>query len=251
MLKRSLAALSLLLLTTACFEIDQKITLEKDLSGTAALHVDVDFEPMIRAVAQFTREMQGEEGAVTEADLAKARAEFKSKSGEKSDPAAERAELEKNLPEGVKLLDQKVVERDFGVSTDVRFAFDRLSRLVGVKLSGGGSDPAAAPADSPFANLEIEEKGDLITIRSKPENPADKVKQEAAEQMPVDAEMEALMAESLKKMRVSYSITTPFEIVSHNATRKEGKTLIWVFDKDALEKAKSSDDVAVKVTYRR
>jgi hypothetical protein len=54
-----------------------------------------------------------------------------------------KAEMAKSLPEGVKLLDFKVAEKDFGVATDFKFGFDRLNRLVDVKLpSTEGRDPS-------------------------------------------------------------------------------------------------------------
>jgi len=55
-------------------------------------------------------------------------------------------------------------------------------------------------------------------------------------------------------MRVSYRITAPFTIVSHNATRKQGNTLIWEFDMarfEELSKSKNLEDAGVRVTYKR
>jgi hypothetical protein len=70
----------------------------------------------------------------------------------------------------------------------------------------------------------------------------------------MDAATEKLIKDAFSKMRVVYRITAPFPVVSHNATRKEGNTLIWEFDLkrfEELEKGKKLDDAGVKVTYRR
>jgi hypothetical protein len=256
-MKKTIVALLSLVLMTGCFEIDQSINLEKNLSGTADFHLGVDFEPMVMIMAQFAHEMSGEKGPLTAAELEKARADFK-KSSKKEGPSKEptRAEIEKQMPEGVKLLDYKMKEREFGVATDFKFAFDRVSRLVGVKLpSKEGKDPTQKNViDSPFQGLELEEKGNTITLRTKPLNPQEAVQKEAEGGPKMDAEAEKLMRDAFGKMRVTYRVTAPFTIVSHNATRKEGNTLIWEYDLkrfEELAKSKKLDDAGVRVTYKR
>jgi len=255
-MKKALALLSVVLLA-GCFEIDQTIDLKQDLSGTADFHLGVDMEPMVMVMAQFAREMEGKKGPITEAELAKARAEFK-KSSKKSESGEKpsRAEIEKSLPEGVKLLDFKATEKDFGVATDFKFGFDRLSRLVGVKLpSKEGGDPTQKNViDSPFEGLELIEKGNTITIRTKPQNPTEAVQKEAEGGPKIDAETEKMIRDAFGKMRVTYRITAPFTIVSHNATRKQGNTLIWEYNLETFEKMEASkkiDEFGVQVTYKR
>src|SRR5690349_9459625 len=102
-MKKVLALLSVVLLA-GCFEIDQSINLNKDLSGTADFHLGVDMEPMVVVMAQFGREMEGKKGPMTQAELAKAREDFKKsmKKSESKEPS--KADIAKDLPEGVKLL---------------------------------------------------------------------------------------------------------------------------------------------------
>lgn len=255
-MKRAIAVLSMLLLA-GCFEVEQSIDLKKDLSGTADFHLGVDLEPMIVVMAQFGREMEGKTGPITAAELAKAKAEFKksAKKEEKKDEPSS-ADIEKSLPEGVKLLSYGMKEREFGVDTNFKFGFQKLSQLVGVRLpSKGEGDPTKKSViDSPFEGLELSEKGDTLTIRTKPQNPTASVKEQAADAPKLDAATEKLVKDAFGKMRVAYRITAPFTIVSHNATRKEGNTLIWEYDMAAfekMEKSKKLDDVGVRVTYRR
>ena len=260
MKKTIVALLSLvpvLLFTTGCFEIDHAITLQKDLSGTADFHLGVDLEPMVVVMAQMAREMEGKTGPITKAELDKAKAEFKKSNAEKSSSEKEpsREELEASLPEGVKLLDFAVEERDFGVATDFKFGFDKLTRLVGLKLpSKKGGDPTQKNViDSPFEGLELVEKGDTFTITTKPQNPQEAVEKQAADAPKMDAATEKLIKNAFAKMRVTYRITAPFPIVSHNAMRKEGNTLVWEYNVESFEamSKEQREDAGVRVTYRR
>lgn len=255
-MKNIVVALLSLFLVTGCFEIDQDITIKEDLSGTAAFHLGVDMEPMVMVMAQFAREMEGKTGPISEAELAKARADFK-KNMKKSEEGKKftAADLQKDMPEGVKLLDFKTTEKDFGMATDFKFGFDRLSRLVDVKLpqKEGGDPTSKNVIDTPFEGLELIEKRDTITIRTKPQNPTAAVEKEAEGGPKVDPATEKLVRDAFKKLRVTYRITAPFAIVSHNATRKQGNTLIWEYDLERFEKmsAKDLEDFGVQVTYKR
>jgi hypothetical protein len=144
----------------------------------------------------------------------------------------------------------------------MKFAFDKISSLVGVKLNakkegGPPADPTKKSIlDTPFQGLEISETAKTISIHTKPQNPADKVKAEASEQGPkMDPETEKMMNDAFKNMRVAWKITAPFEVLSSNATRKEGNTLIWEYDFQKLQKLAASpkalDDLTVNVTYKK
>ena len=110
--------------------------------------------------------------------------------------------------------------------------------------------------DTPFQGLEVSETASTISIHTTPQNPADKVKSEASQQGPkLDADTEKMMNDAFKNMRVAWKITAPFEVLSSNATRKEGNTLIWEYDFAKLQKLAASkkglEDLGVKVTYRK
>jgi hypothetical protein len=63
------------------------------------------------------------------------------------------------------------------------------------------------------------------------------------------------MNDAFKNMRVAWKITAPFEVASSNATRREGNTLIWEYDFQALQKlgasSKALDSLGVNVVYRK
>jgi hypothetical protein len=250
-------------LATGCFEVEQSIELQRDLSGTANFKLGIDMEPMILIMAKMQKEMGGDKSPLTPAEIAAAKADFK-KSEKKSSSVTEdsRKDAEGGLPPGVKLLGVSVDEKEFGVTTNMKFAFDKLSSLVGVKLGKKKSDdPSGDPTkkpilDSPFQGLEISETAHTISIHTKPQNPAEKVKAEASEQGPkLDPDTEKMMNDAFKNLRVAWKITAPFEVVSSNATRREGNTLIWEYDFQKLQKLAASqkalDDLAVRVTYKK
>ena len=263
MRKTALLLIPLVVLLTGCFEIEQSIELKKDMSGTADFHLGVDLEPMVVIMAQMQKEMAGKKGALTAEELKAAKLEFKkqatSKKSDEKMPTLK--EMNKDMPEGVKLLDFKAEEREFGMDTRFKFGFDKVSRLVDVKLpqsKGGEQDPTKKSViDTPFEGLEVVDEGKTFTIRTKPQNPAEKVQEETADGPKLDKDTEKLMKDAFGKLRVAYKITAPFEVVSHNADRKEGNTLIWEYDLkkfEAMEKKGSKakmDDIAVRVTYKK
>jgi hypothetical protein len=251
------------LFATGCFEVEQSIELKRDLSGTANFKLGVDMEPMITIMAKVQKEMGGDKSPLTAADIAAAKADFKKNqkttTSKTEDP---RKDAEAGLPPGVKLLDVKVDEKEFGVTTNMKFSFDKISSLVGVKLGtkkegDGPADPTKKSVlDSPFQGLELTETAKTISIHTKPQNPAEKVKAQASEQGPkLDPETEKMMNDAFKNLRVAWKITAPFEVISSNATRKEGNTLIWEYDFAGLQKLaaskKAMDDLAVSVTYKK
>jgi len=253
------------LFATGCFEIEQSIDLKRDLSGTANFKLGVDMEPMVIIMAKVQKEMGGDKSPLTEAEIAAAKADFKknakkSTTTETEDP---RKQAEGGLPPGVKLLDVKVDEKEFGMTTNMKFAFDKLSSLVGVKLGtkkegDGPADPTKKSVlDSPFQGLEISETASTISIHTKPQNPAEKVKNESSQEgaPKLDPDTEKMMNDAFKNLRVAWKITAPFEVISTNATRREGKTLIWEYDFEKFQKIAASkkavDDLAVQVTYKK
>jgi len=261
-MRRSLVVVVLCVLLTGCFEIEQSINLQKDLSGTADFHLGIDMEPMVVIMAQVGREMEGKKGPMTAAELAKAKADFKKNMKKSESGKPSREDVSKDMPKGVKLLDFKATEKDFGMATDMKFGFENVKSLVGVKLpSKEGGDPSQKNViDTPFEGLEVIEKGNLITVQTKPTNPAEKVNEQAEQAAEgggpkIDPEMEKMMKDAFAKMRVVYRLTAPFTIVSHNATRKEGNTLIWEYDMKRFEEMsktkKKMDDFGVKVVYKR
>jgi hypothetical protein len=258
----ALIAAMFALFATGCFEVEQSIELKRDLSGTANFKLGVDMEPMITIMAKAQKEMGGDKSPLTKAELDAAKAEFKKNQKSSTTTEDPRKEAEGGLPPGVKLLDASIDEKEFGVTTNMKFSFDKLSSLVGVKL--GAKKEGHAPADptkksvldTPFQGLEISETASTISIHTKPQNPADKVKAQASEQAPkLDPDTEKLMNDAFKNLRVAWKITAPFDVISSNATRREGKTLIWEYNFETLQKLAASqqalDDLAVNVTYRK
>ena len=240
-----------------CFEIEQSIELERDMSGTADLKIGVDMEPMVLIMATMQRQMEGKEGPPTEEELAKARTEFleKESEGDKELPSVEEANAE--MPEGIKILDMAIDEIDMRVISRFKFAFDTLAHLVNLELPSKGDEenPGETNAlDSPFQNLELVEEGNTFTIHSKPVNPTHSVEEQVAEQAPPDPEMERMMEEAFRNLRFTWKIKAPFEVVSHNATQVDGDTLIWTYDIERFKQMEASgqnETLDIRVTYKK
>ena len=262
-MRRSFAFLSaavISLLSVGCFEVEQSIELKKDLSGTASFRLGVDMEPMVLIMAAAQKEMGGDKSPLTPDEIARAREDFKKNAKRSSSTTDPRKGVEEGLPPGVTLLDASVTEKELGVTTTMKFAFDKLASLVGVKVApareGGGDPTKMNVMSSPFEGLEVSETATTVTIRTVPQNPADEVRAETREQAPqIDPQTEKLINDAFKSLRVAWRITAPFAVVSHNATRRDGNTLIWEYDVEKLQKLGSSadpaKDLAVSVTYRK
>ena len=241
------AVASLSLLLTGCFDVEQTLVLKKDLSGTAGFRMMVNLEPMVLMMTRMQRQMSGKEGEPTAAEIAQAKKEFlASKKTEKGpSPAEQKAEVEKSLPPGVKLLDGGVEDKDFKILAHFNFGFDDVDKLKQIKLgnphaAGGEGAPPSQPGtqnpfDTPFGDLQIDRQGDTLLLTTKPTNPMEKQSEEMGG-VDMDPASKKQMEEAFKGLRVAWKIETPFKVLESNATRREGKTLIWEYTLDTFEK---------------
>lgn len=229
-----------LLAAAGCFDVEQTLTLQKDLSGKAGFSMKVDMEPMVVFMTRMQKEMSGQKGELTAADIEKAKKEFlASRKTEKSEKP-DKAEIEKSLPPGVKLLDTSFKEDGLKILANFAFGFDNVSKLSQIKFPQKGSEQEGPPGtknpfDEPFAGLQIKDEGKTLLLTSEAVNPAAEQKSQAAE-MDLSPEMKKQMEDAFKGLRFAVKIDAPFEVVEHNATRKEGRTLVWEYDLKSMEK---------------
>src|ERR1700730_8806623 len=86
-----------------CFDVEESVSLRRDLSGTAGFNMTVDLEPMIAFMAGMQPSMAGMTGDPTPEEMEAARKDFLAKQksqdpGKKQqDLAAEKTQLEKSL----------------------------------------------------------------------------------------------------------------------------------------------------------
>jgi hypothetical protein len=248
------------LLTAGCFDIEQTLNLEKDMSGKAGFTMKVDMEPMVVFMTRMQREMAGKTGDPTKEELDATRKEMlASKTSEtKGDFEKDRKELQSKLPKGVTLLDSSFKEDGLKMGMNFLFGFDNVSKLSQIKFpkkeeEGQQAGPPGAqnPVESPFNGLQVVDEGKTILVTSPAENPiADQKKQ--ASDMDLSPEAKKQMEDMFKGLRVAFKITAPFEIVEHNAHRKEGNTLIWEYDLKSLETMKPEQLAqGVRVRYKK
>jgi hypothetical protein len=245
--KRVFIGLCCLLLPLAlagCFEVEQGIKLNKDMSGEATVKVGVDFEPMAVIMTAIKHSMEGHEGVPPKEEIEKAKKEMMDEMSK--DPSTSEFDIEdarKDLPEGIKLLNANVKQDGMKVATFMHFGFDRIERLKEISLkdkpaegeAGGPPNPMESPIDTPFGDLEVEDDGKFVTIRSKPNDPTRSVKEETSDGPADDPEMEKMIEDAFRGLRIAWNIEAPFEVVEHNATRKEGNKLYWEYTYDSIK----------------
>ena len=108
------------------------------------------------------------------------------------------------------------------------------------------------PMGSPFLGLQVIDEGRTLLVSSPARNPIGDQKAQLDQMTQVDAAMKGQLDQMLKGLKVGFRITAPFEVVEHNATRKEGNTLVWEYDMTSFEKLqKVAADQSVRVRYRK
>jgi hypothetical protein len=239
-----LGLLSLLL--GGCFDVEQSLVLNKDLSGTAGFTMTVNMEPMVLTMLRMQRQMAGKEGDPTATEIAQAKEEFlasKKKEEPLPNPEAQKAEIEKSLPPGVKLLDGGMDDEGLKLKAHFTFGFDDIAKLQQIKMpddkrkpegDGGPPNPVGKNSfDTPFGDLKITRQGDTLLLTTKPTDPlSDGIQRMGGELTP---ETKKQMEEAFQGLRVAWRIETPFEVLESNATRHEGKTQIWEYDLKSFE----------------
>jgi hypothetical protein len=247
------------LVTTGCIDIEQTLTLERNMSGTAGFTMKVDMEPMVAFMAAMQKSMQGKAGEPTAAELAAVRREIlESKKAEPpTDFEKDKKEFEGKLPPGVKLLNASFKEDGLKIAVAFVLGFDQAAKLAAVRLpkkddpGGGRGGTPDNPVESPFGGLRVVEEGATLLITSPVENPVADQQAQAA-QMSADPAMLKQMESMFKGLRVAFRITAPFDVADHTAHRREGNTLVWEYNVQNLQKL-TPDQMkqGVRVRYRK
>ena len=134
--------------------------------------------------------------------------------------------------------------------------FDHPAKLEQINFGGKSSETATGPAsdnplDSPFGGLKIIDEGRTLLVTSPARNPV-AGQQEEISTLPIDPELKALLDSILGGVRVAVRLTAPFEVIEHNAHRKEGNTLVWDYNYASLQKMTVLEiEQGVRVRYRK
>jgi hypothetical protein len=233
-------------LLAGCFDVEQSLSLQKDLSGTAGFTMTVNFEPMALMMLRMQREMAGTKGEPTPAEIAKAKQDFlASKKGQKSpadDFAVEKAKFEKTLPPGVQLIDAGADDQGLKMRVHFKVRFDDAAKLAKLQLSSPEKQQEPGPKnpyDEPFAAMKVVDEGKTILVTSALIDPLKKQEeaQKGSGAPEMTPEMRQQMLEAFQGFRLAFKLDTPLEVVESNATRREGHTLYWEYNLESLEKA--------------
>lgn len=259
-----LAFPALVLSLTGCFEVDQGITLQPDLSGTATMHVVIDMEGGVPMIARMQRQMMGGQGEPTAEDLEGARAQMiqQQESGRRKQEAefeARRQKIIENLPAGVTLGDVSIVHSGLMSTMSVSFAFDHVSKLPQITMpkeepKAGGNGRRARPAagaptmEKPFENLVVEETDTTVKLSMRPTKLADPKDMAPAGAPPGIAEgVKELMA----KASYDLTISSPLAVAETNATERAEGGVVWRWDAAALEAHAAGTGEVPTVTFTK
>ncbi len=241
---------------SACFDVEQAMKLQKDMSGEVGFSMTVNMEPMVLFMLKMQREMSNQKGEPTAAEIEKAKKEFLASGKTKTTTStAQKEQMEKSLPAGVKLLSSSVKEDGLKITAKFNLAFDHVSKLADIQMQGK-PDPAAKPGppnpfDRPFPGLKVTDEGKTLLMTMEATNPAAEQKEQSS-QMNMSAEDLKLIEDSFKGLRVAFRIDTPMDVVEHNATRKEGQALLWEYDLKTLNKmTKEQLAEGIKVRFKK
>lgn len=249
-------------LLTGCFDVEQSLVLHKDLSGKAGFSMKVDMEPMVLMMLMMQRSMEGKEGEPSAEEIEAAKKDFLAnakKTEAKPDPEKQKEELANRLPAGVELLDSRIGDEGLKVLAAFTLGFDDVHKLKNIQLSapkpaGEAQGPPGPenPFDTPFGDLEVTEQGDTLLVTSKAKNPMDEQKEELSGGGEVSPDMEQQLERAFQGLRIAWRIEAPFEVLEHNAHRRDGNTLVWEYTLDSL-KTMDPGKVAegIRVRYKK
>jgi len=232
MLATAAAALAL----AGCLDVEESVTLTRDLSGTASMRMTVDLEPMVLFMAAMTHGMSGKAGDPTPAEIEEARKAFLDKqrtqdrAKQEQEHAEQREQLVKSLPPGVRLLSSSLDEQGTKILARFQFGFDDVHKLARLKLpdKGGEGQPGKNPYQDPFSSLQVVDEGRTLLVTLSGGDPAARLQGEAGKSPAAgNPEMAKTFEAAFKDARFAFRLDTPFDVVETNATRRDGHTLVW------------------------
>jgi hypothetical protein len=234
------AASGLALLLCGCFDVEESVSLQRDLSGKAAFSMTINMEPMVQFVATMQHSMSGQTGDPTPAELDEVRKGMATKKdgSKQPSPAELKAEIEKKLPPGVKVLSAGVDDQATKIVFRFELGFDDVRKLSEVQLpsnpssssnAAAGGQPAPNPYEQPFSGLKVVDEGHTLLVTMTAANPETKIKEAAGGQAGPGggADVNNMITAAFKDARFAFRLDSPFEVVETNATRRDGKVLYW------------------------
>jgi hypothetical protein len=246
-------------LCSGCFDLEQTLTLDRHLAGKASVTVAFDVDSASAVRVKVLHIQLGDERPPRATEFAQAKTALL-----KAVPSPSSSELDQSkhniadgLPKGVTLIDGVLSNDGVKVAAAFSFGFDDPSKLSQVQVTGALTTPEDPPdhenpADFPFGGLRVVDEGTTVLVTCAVPNPIplpdDAAQRPAAE---VGAAVEK-MADLFAGLRFGLKITAPFAVIEHNATRKDGDTLVWEFDtKGLVSMTAGQSKQAIRVRYQK
>jgi tetratricopeptide (TPR) repeat protein len=195
---------------------ERTVALAPGLSGTARVINVLNMEIMVAAAGEN----------MTSAEVAAMRGKWATlfKNSEQALPRW-RANIERGLPQGVKLVGAWQRTEGLKSTTTFAFSFDDVAKLARIDLRDPGAKASAM--DRPFGELSFAIQGDALLVTSQPAGPP--------------------RGKNAMEL-VVYRLETPLEVLEANAHRREGNTLIWEFDPYEIQRTgKTPAEIRVRL----
>lgn len=230
-----------------CIDVEESVSLRRDLSGTAALRVTVDREMQMKYVA-----FEHHVGYLTKGDLTPREIDMAwwqyllAKQGDKSDM---REDLRKMLPPGVSLLAMTIAEQGRNpLVRDAELAFDDVRKLRRIALQdppvetwfyGLAMQDPPVDVETPFYGLEVVDEGETVLVSHTDADPLSRIaailsdiqermnaRRKVTGASPSPAERQQVAA-AIDSARLVFRLDSPFEVIETNATHRDGGILTW------------------------
>lgn len=244
------AGLSLCLpIVSGCFNVEQRLKLDRDLSGEVGFSMTMNMEPLALIMLGVQRGMSGEKADQVEHARDKNVPSSRTRTSNRFPP---RALIEKSLPAGVKLLDTSITEEGLGMSARFRVSFDHVAKLSQIRVPGveNAGVQGRNPLEHPFP-FEIKDEGDTLLLTMETINPLMDPKEETGD-LKLPLALQEQVKNAFKDARLAFRLETPLTVVEHNATRKDGQGLLWEYGAETLGKM-TPEQLAqgVRVRFRK
>lgn len=235
--------------SSACLTMEERLTINRDLSGRARLNMTMD----LGAATSIVQRIAGNESGVPAgADLTTVmQQQMKEILG---DGMFDIDTLKKNLPAGVTLANaaQSIENQKMSMAFDFQFTDAKKLQDITLPMKTAITDAAAASAGipdkpvRPFENFEFTDDGATLLIATKeqaavasqtgsPVTPTTPVAPKLSD-MIEGMQVMALVGEMLKGFKASCVIESPMTVVESNATSRDGTSLVWELKLDDLMK---------------
>jgi hypothetical protein len=227
------ALLLLPALLSGCFNLRQKLTLNKDLSGSLTIGVGFGLDTIVGATAMAEQQENPEAPPRSDEEI-KASVLANVDQGLAPDGSS-LSDGDRTMPEGLTLLGNKLSRQGEELEFTVEIGFDHVDRLDAIR----GQEGMAQDAGQFLGALLVTPKGRKVTLAGSPLALGELTSGEDQESMQMAMMM---MGDS----KFSFELVTPLKVKKSNGSKTESGSQRWDWSiQEVLDAQKSGVDVVL------